>query len=40
MFTTNWYVNSEYLFIHGIPGAILKMPVTENDANDCLMQLL
>ena len=39
VFTTNQYVNSEYLFIHGIPEAILEMLATENDAVDCWMRL-
>ena len=39
MFITNWYVNSEYLFIHGIPGAILEMLAAENNADGCWMRL-
>ena len=35
MFITNQYVNSEYLFIHGIHGAIIKMLATENSADGC-----
>ena len=35
MFIINQYVNSEYLFIHGIPEAILEMLATENDAHGC-----
>ena len=34
LFITDQYVNSEYLFIHGIPEAILDMLAAENDADD------
>ena len=39
MFVSNQYVNSEYLFIHGIPEAILEMLAAENDADGCWMRL-
>ena len=39
MFMTNQYVNSEYLFIHGIPEAILEMLAAENDTDSCWMRL-
>ena len=39
MFITNQYVNREYLFIHGIPQAILEMLAAENDADGCWMRL-
>ena len=39
VFITNQYVNSEYLFIHGIPEAILEMLAAENDADGCWMRL-
>ena len=39
MFMTNYYVNTEYWFIHGIPEAILKTSATENDADGCWIQL-
>ena len=39
MFKTNQYANSEYLFIHGIPEAILEMLGPENDADGCWMRL-
>ena len=39
MFTTNQYVNNEYLSIHGILEAILKMVATEKDADGCWMRL-
>ena len=33
VFITNWYINNEYLFIHGIPEAILWLLATENEAD-------
>ena len=39
MLITKWYVHSEYLFIHGIPEAILKMSATGNDADGCWTRL-
>ena len=39
VFITNQYVNSEYLFIYGIPKAILEMLAAENDADGCWIRL-
>ena len=39
MFITTKYINCEYVFIHGIPKAILKMSPTENDADGCWVPL-
>ena len=39
MFIINQYVNSEKLFKHGIPEAILEMLAAENDTDGCCMRL-